>query len=81
MAGDFLDLGTALLPEELGVKPTGGRAGVESDFVGNYVLPASSLVNDIWKYTQSPLDAGDAAKILPMSRIPYIVPFVNAVKD
>lgn len=81
MAGDFLDLGTTLLPEELGVKPTGGRVGVESDFVGNYVLPASSLVNDIWKYTQSPLDAGDAAKILPMSRIPYIVPFVNAVKD
>ncbi len=81
MAGDFIDLLSATLPDELGVKPTGGRAGVETDFVGNYVLPASSLVDDIWKYAQSPLEADDAARILPMSRLPFLIPLVNATKD
>ena len=81
MAGDFIDLLSATLPEELGIKPTGGRSGVETDFVGNYVLPASSLVDDIWKYVQSPLEVDDAAKILPMSRLPFVVPLMNAAKD
>lgn len=81
MAGDFIDLTSSLLPEGLGVKPTGGRAGVETEFVGNYVLPASSLVNDIWKYAQSPMEIDDAARVLPMSRLPYLVPFANATKD
>lgn len=81
MVGDFIDLTSAVLPEALGVKPTGGRSGVESDFVGNYVLPASSLVNDIWKYAQSPTELDDAAKILPFSRMPYIVPLMNATKS
>lgn len=81
MAGDFIDLTSSLLPEELGITPTGGRSGVETDFVGNYVLPASSLVNDIWKYAQSPLEADDAAKILPMSRLPYLLPLTNATRD
>ena len=81
MAGDFIDLTTAMLPESMGIKPTGGRAGVETDFVGNYVLPASSLVNDIWKYAQSPLEVDDAVKVLPMSRLPYMIPFTNATRD
>ena len=81
MAGDLIDLTSSVLPDELGVKPTGGRSGVESDFVGNYVLPASSLVNDIWKYAQSPLEVDDAAKIMPMSRLPYLVPLMNTAKD
>lgn len=81
MVGDFIDLTTAMLPESIGIKPTGGRAGTETDFVGNYVLPASSLVNDIWKYAQSPLEVDDAVKVLPMSRLPYMIPFTNATRD
>lgn len=81
MAGDFMDLLSAGLPEELGVKPTGGRAGVESTFIGNYVAPASSLVDDIWKYAQSPADMNDLTKIMPMSRLPYLVPLVNEAKE
>lgn len=79
LAGDFIDLTTSVLP--LGIAPTGGRAGVESDFIGNYVLPASSLVDDIWKYAQSPLNAEDAARIMPGSRMPYLIPFLNGLKD
>jgi hypothetical protein len=81
LAGDFIDLVSSTLPEELGVSPTGGRAGVASTFVGNYVLPASSMVDDIWKYAQSPTDLKQAARILPGSRVPYILPFVNALGD
>lgn len=81
MAGDFIDLTSSLLPESMGVIPTGGRSGVETEFVGNYVLPASSLVNDIWKYAQSPMELDDAARVLPMSRLPYLVPLTNATKD
>jgi hypothetical protein len=81
MAGDFLDLVTAALPEDLGVPSTGGRAGVESGFVGTYILPASSLVDDIWKYIQSPNEINDALKIIPGSRIPFLVPALNNLKE
>lgn len=81
MAGDFLDLTTSLLPDSMGVAPTGGRSGVESAFIGNYVAPSLSLVDDIWKYAQSPDELDEAAKLLPGSRIPYLLPFVNALKD
>ena len=81
MAGDFLDLATAALPESLGVTPTGGRDGVESNFIGTYVLPSSSLVDDIWKYVQSPTNINDALKILPGSRIPFLVPALNNLKE
>jgi hypothetical protein len=81
LAGDFVDLLTAPLPEDSGIKPTGGRAGVESSFVGNYVLPASSLVDDMWKYIQSPTELDDAVKAAPLSRLPYLVPFFNTLKD
>lgn len=81
MAGDAIDFSTSLLPESLGVKPAGGRPGTETDFIGNYILPASSLVDDIWKYAQSPTKAEDAVKILPFSRLPYMIPLLNEAKD
>ena len=81
MASDFIDLTSSVLPESWGIKPTGGRSGVESDFVGNYIAPASSLVNDIWKYAQSPLELDDAAKIMPMRNVPYLVPLMNLTRD
>lgn len=81
LSGDFIDALTAPLPAEWGVRPTGGRAGVETDFVGNFVLPASSLVDDMWKYVQSPTSLDEAAQLAPLSRLPYLLPFVNAAKD
>jgi hypothetical protein len=81
MASDVIDMTSSMLPEGWGVKPTGGRSGVESDFVGNYIAPASSLVNDIWKYAQSPLQADDAAKLMPMRNVPYLLPLMNLTKD
>lgn len=81
VVGDVADLLTAPMPESWGVKSTGGRSGQESDFVGNYIAPASSLVNDIWSYAQSPLELDDAAKIMPFRNIPYLVPLMNQTRD
>lgn len=81
MSGDVMDLLSAAMPEGWGVKSTGGRAGVESDFVGNYIAPASSLVDDIWKYAQSPLELDDAAKIMPFRNVPYLVPLMNQARE
>ena len=81
LAPDMIDGLSAMLPESMGVKATGGRAGVETDFVGNYVAPAFSLVDDVWKYAQSPLEMDDAARILPLRNLPYLVPLMNLTKE
>jgi hypothetical protein len=84
MAGDFIDLLTAVSPdavkEATGFNPM-GSTGKEADMVGNYVLPSASLVNDGFKWLQSPFELQDAAKIMPMSRLPFMVPLMNATKD
>jgi hypothetical protein len=81
MAGDFMDLISSMLPESFGIAPTGGRAGVETAFVGNYIAPSLSLVDDAWKYAQSPLEMDDLSKVLPGRNLPFLVPFMNALKD
>jgi hypothetical protein len=81
LAPDMIDGLSAMLPESMGIKATGGRAGVETDFVGNYVAPAFSLVDDVWKYAQSPLEMDDAARILPLRNLPYLVPLMNLTKE
>lgn len=84
MAGDFIDLTTALAPdavkEATGFNPL-GSTGKEADLVGNYVLPSASLVNDGFKWLQSPTEVGDLARILPMSRLPFLVPLMNVAKE
>jgi hypothetical protein len=81
LAGDFLDIGAALAPDEYGVKMTGGRAGTDTDFVGNLVAPSMSLVDDVWKGFQNLDDPEKLARILPGSRIPYLLPAINALGD
>ena len=81
MAPDFVDLLSATLPGDWGIKPTGGRAGMESEFVGNYVAPSLSLVNDVWDYAQSPLELDEAAKVLPMRNLPFLLPVLNSTRD
>lgn len=84
MAGDFIDLTTAVMPdavkEATGFNPM-GSTGKEADMVGNYILPSASLANDAFKWLQSPFDLQDAAKIIPGSRLPFMVPLMNAARD
>lgn len=84
MAGDFIDLTTALAPdavkEAMGFNPL-GSTGKEADLVGNYVLPSASLVNDGFKWLQSPTEVDDLARVLPMSRLPFLVPLMNVTKE
>lgn len=81
LAGDFLDIGAALAPDELGVKVTGGRAGTDTDFVGSIVAPSISLVDDAWKAMQNLDDPERLARVLPGSRLPYVLPAINALGD
>lgn len=81
MAGDAIDLFTSVLPDKWDIRPTGGRPGQASDFVGTYILPASSLIDDGYKYLQQIDNVHNAAKLLPGSRLPYVMPLVNSVPD
>jgi hypothetical protein len=84
LAGDFIDALTAVAPDSVkeatGFNPM-GSTGKEADLVGNYVLPAAGLANDAFKWLQSPAEMQDAAKIMPLSRLPYLVPLMNTTKD
>ena len=84
LAGDFIDVLTAVAPDSVkeatGFNPM-GSTGKEADLVGNYVLPAAGLANDAFKWLQSPDKLQDAAKIMPLSRLPYLVPLMNTTKD
>jgi hypothetical protein len=84
LAGDFIDALTAVAPDSVkeatGFNPM-GSTGKEADLVGNYVLPAAGLANDAFKWLQSPTEMQDAAKIMPLSRLPYLVPLMNTTKD
>jgi hypothetical protein len=84
MAGDFIDLTSAVAPdavkEAVGFNPM-GSTGKEADLVGNYVLPSAGLANDAFKWLQSPTEIDDLAKIMPLSRLPYLVPLMNTTKE
>jgi len=49
--------------------------------VGNVVAPSLSLVDDVWKGLQNLDDAEKIAKIMPGSRLPFLLPAVNALGD
>ena len=78
LAGDFLDLTTAVT----GIgKVTGGRSAASSEFVGNAVAPAIGLVNDVWNGLQNNKEGTDPhelIKALPFSRLPWLLPLLNA---
>jgi hypothetical protein len=82
LAGDFLGAGMSAV----GINPQ-TRQGTESEFIGNYVAPSLALVDDAWKavdgiFAQDPgKTAEQASRILPFSRVPYIVPFFNVARD
>ncbi len=81
LAGDFLDAAVALGPDELGLQMTGGRAGTDTDFVGSVIAPATSLVDDAWKALQNLDDPAQLLRVLPGSRLPFILPGINALQE
>jgi hypothetical protein len=81
MAGDFVGFTTSLLPDDWGVSPVQGRNGQSADFVGSYILPASSLVDDGYKLLQNLDDPAAWTKVAPFGRLPWLLPAMNATKD
>jgi len=81
MAGDLLDLLSSAAPDALNYKPTSGRTGQTSDFMGSYLLPASSLADDAYKVVQEPSKFKNWANVMPFRNLPYVLPAINAMKD
>jgi len=79
LSGDFLDALTAVAPS-IG-ETTGGRSGANKTFVGNLIAPAAGYVDDAWQAAQNLDDPEKALKLLPGSRIPFIIPAINALGD
>jgi hypothetical protein len=81
--GDFMQLLTAVSPDEFkkatGLQQAGTRVGTESDFIGSFIAPSADLVNDLWKYAQSPDDFKEGSKLLPFGRVPYLIPLLNTI--
>lgn len=86
LSGDLLDVGVGITAPATGLSTTGGRAGVETDFVGNFVAPSLTLVDDAWKMAQGVLDPTDntledVAKLMPGSRMPGALQLLNTMRD
>lgn len=82
LSGDMLDALSAIT----GVgTPTGGRMGAGGqDFVGNVVAPSAALADDLYKAIQNTKEGTDPhqlVKLLPFSRIPYLIPAVNGLGE
>ena len=80
MTNDFVGAASSLLPDDWGLAPTSGRTG-QADFVGSYILPASSLVDDGYKLLQNLDDPSAWAKVAPFGRLPWLLPAINATRD
>jgi hypothetical protein len=80
LSGDLLDALSAVG----GYSVTGGRSGSNKSFVGNVIAPAAGKVDDIWGAIQNTREGSDVHGIvqqLPFSRLPWLYPAVNALKD
>lgn len=84
LAGDFSDALTAIAPDAIQEKlggPTGGRSGTTTSAVGNLIAPAAGYVDDVWGALQNLDKPSKAMKVLPFSRVPFLVPAINALGD
>ena len=77
MGGDVLDLlsHAPFVPDDWAAGQN--RAGTKQDFVGNYILPSSSLINDAYKVLQAPSNIHGIAKLMPGANLPGITQLVN----
>lgn len=82
LAGDFLDAGQAIAGRSIEGNARGGAAG--SRFIGNLVAPSVGLVDDAWKAVQNTKEGTDMTellKTLPGSKLPYMLPLINALGE
>ena len=81
LAGDFLDAFTAVTGTG---EVTGGRTGTNSTFIGNMVAPAAGKIDKVWGAVQNTKDGTDVHGLLremPLSRLPWFIPAINALGD
>ena len=81
VAGDFLDAASSLTGTgEL----TGGRSGTATTLTGNLMGPALGKADKLWGAVQNTKDGTDPhalIKELPLSRLPFLIPAINALGD
>lgn len=78
LAGDFVDA----LSSVAGYGTSGGRSGVNTQLVGNLVAPVLGKVDKVWGSVQNTKDGTDVhgfIKELPLSRLPWLIPAINAL--
>ena len=83
LAGDFLDAGRALTGADFMGNERGNTGGAGAKrFIGNMVAPALGTADDLWKAVQNTkkgTDPTELVKVLPGSRLPYLMPAINAL--
>lgn len=84
LLGDFIDALSAPMPDavkEVIGEPTGGRSGGNTTVIGNLVAPAAGYVDDVFGVLQNLDDPEKVARVLPFSRLPYLLPAINALGE
>jgi Transglycosylase SLT domain len=79
LAGDFLDAFTAVTGTGA---VTGGRTGTNSQLIGNLVAPALGKADKVWGALQDTKDGTDVHGLireLPLARLPWFIPAINAL--
>jgi hypothetical protein len=79
LGGDFLDAFTSITGTGA---VTGGRSGTNTQLIGNMVAPVAGKVDKVWGAIQDTKDGTDVhglIKELPLSRLPWFIPAVNAL--
>ena len=81
LAGDFMDALTAVTGTGA---MAGGRSGTATTLTGNLIAPAAGKVDKLWGAVQNTKDGTDPhalIKELPLSRLPFLIPAINALND
>lgn len=84
LLGDVLDALSAVTPDavkEVIGEPTGGRGTGNTTVVGNLIAPSASYVDDVFKALQNLDEPEKLARVVPFSRLPYLLPAINALGE
>jgi hypothetical protein len=80
LAGDFINAGEALA----GGTGNGGRSGTTKGFFGNVVAPVTGKADKLWGALQDTSDGTSPMpfiKEMPFSRLPFLLPAINALTE
>lgn len=81
LAGDLVDAVSAVAPDGLLGDETGARSGGARGAVGNLFAPSLGYVDDAYKAMQDADNPHKWAQLLPMSRLPFVVPLLNTLRN